>query len=168
MKKYDIVIIGAGPARLTAGIYAARSGLKTCIISKDIGGTANSILLLENWPGFNGPGTKLMKQFYDHLRNYEVDLIISDVEKIEKKGEGFIIECKKEPIQCDAVIIATGTKRKKLNIPREKEFNGKGVSYCVTCDGSVVSFIHESGISVSFMKYVPGIKSQIHVYGGHI
>ena len=65
---HDLIIIGGGPAGLTAGIYAARSGLKTGIISKDIGGTANSILMLENWPGFNGSGAQLMKQFYQHLK----------------------------------------------------------------------------------------------------
>ena len=63
--KYDLIIIGAGPAGLTAGIYAARSGLKTAIISKDIGGTANSILKIENWPGYSGTGTELMKKFYE-------------------------------------------------------------------------------------------------------
>ena len=84
MKKYDIIIIGAGPAGLTAGLYSARNGLKVGIVSKDIGGTANSILLLENWPGYTGSGPELMKKFYEQVKKYDVDFIIEEVLSIEK------------------------------------------------------------------------------------
>ncbi len=131
---YDLIIIGAGPAGLTAGLYAARSGLKTAIVSKDIGGTANSILLLENWPGFNGNGTKLMKSFYDQLRGYNLNFIMNDVEEIEKKENLFIVKTNKEELKSKSLIIATGTERRKINVKGEKELTGKGVSYCVTCD----------------------------------
>ena len=131
---YDLIIIGAGPAGLTAGLYAVRSGLKVGIISKDIGGTANSILMLENWPGFKGSGTELMKQFYEQLKTYGLDFIMADVENIEKKGDEFIVKTKNKKLQSRALILATGTKRKELNIPGEEELKGKGVSYCVTCD----------------------------------
>jgi len=134
-QKYDLIIVGAGPAGLTAGLYAVRSGLKVGIVSKDIGGTANSILELENWPGFKGSGTELMKQFYEQVKKYDVDFIMEDIKNIKKEGEEFIIETKNKNFQSRAVILATGTKRKELNIPGEKELNGKGVSYCVTCDG---------------------------------
>ncbi len=133
-KNYDVVIIGAGPAGMSAGLYAARDGLKTVIISKDIGGTTNSILLLENWPGFSGTGAELMKKFYEQLKEYKIDFIMQDVEKIKKEKEGFCIETKKQKIYSKSVIIASGTKRRKLNVPGEKELTGKGVSYCVTCD----------------------------------
>jgi thioredoxin reductase (NADPH) len=132
--KYDLIIIGAGPAGLTAGLYAVRSGLKVAIISKDIGGTTNSILLLENWPGFKGAGTLLMKQFYDQLKEYDVDFIMDDVENIKKNSSEFLLKTKKSKYESKTVIIATGTKRRKLNIPGEQDFIGKGVSYCVTCD----------------------------------
>jgi thioredoxin reductase (NADPH) len=135
MEKFDLIIIGGGPAGLTAGLYAVRSGLKTAIISKDIGGTTNSILLLENWPGFKGSGSKLMKQFYDQLKEYDnVEFVMSDADSVEKKGKTFLTKTKNESYESKAVIIATGTERRKLNIPGEKEFTGKGVSYCVTCD----------------------------------
>ncbi len=134
MKKFDVIIIGAGPAGLTAGLYAVRSGLKTAIISKDIGGTTNSILLLENWPGFSGNGGELMKQFYDQLKEYDIEFIMGDVEDVQKKSELFLVKTKKEEIEAKALIITTGTERKKLNVPGEKELTGKGVSYCVTCD----------------------------------
>lgn len=133
-EKYDLIIIGAGPAGLTAGLYAVRSGLKTAIVSKDVGGTANSILLLENWPGFNGNGTKLMKSFYDQLRGYNVDFIMNDVENVEKKEDLFFIKTSKEELKSKTLIIATGTERRKVNVKGEKELTGKGVSYCITCD----------------------------------
>lgn len=136
MKNYDVVIIGAGPAGLTAGLYAVRTGLKTAVISKDIGGTTNSILMLENWPGFKGSGSLLMKQFYDQLKEYEVDFLMKEVQEIEKKSDKeFIIQTKKDKIKTKSIIITTGTQRRKLHIPGEKEFTGKGVSYCVSCDG---------------------------------
>jgi len=134
MKQYDILIIGAGPAGLTAGLYSARNGLKVGIISKDIGGTANSILLLENWPGFSGSGSELMKKFYEQLKKYDVDFIMEEVSLIEKTGKGFIVKTKNKELECKALIITTGTERKKLKIPGEIELLGKGVSYCATCD----------------------------------
>lgn len=151
MKKYDVVIVGAGAAGMTAALYAARNGLKTAIISKDIGGTANSILILENWPGFEGSGAQLMKQFYDGVRKYDVDFIMTEVDSItrnfacsarsspprncsEKDKKEFLIKTKKENLISKAIIIATGTERRKLKILGEEKFIGKGVSYCVTCD----------------------------------
>lgn len=130
---YDLIIIGAGPAGLTAGIYAARGGLKTAIISKDIGGTANSILLLENWPGFKGSGAELMEKFYGQLKKYDISFFMDEVDSILKKNN-FIVKAKKQELQSKTLILTTGTERKTLNIPGEKELIGKGVSYCVTCD----------------------------------
>jgi thioredoxin reductase (NADPH) len=136
MKKYDVLIIGAGPAGLTAALYSARNGLKVGIISKDIGGTSNSILLIENWPGFSGSGAELMKKFYEQVKKYDVDFILEEVVSIDKieKNKEFGVKTKKQELECRALIIATGTERKKLKIPGEVEFLGKGISYCATCD----------------------------------
>ncbi|MDO8528698.1 MAG: FAD-dependent oxidoreductase [Nanoarchaeota archaeon] len=135
MKSYDVIILGAGPGGLTAGIYAARAGLKTAVISKDIGGTATSIVKLENWPGFHGTGPELIQNIYEHLKEYKVDIILDEINLIEKKGKGFIIHSKKKNVEGKTVIITTGKGRRKLNIPGEKKLTGKGVSYCVMCDG---------------------------------
>jgi thioredoxin reductase (NADPH) len=132
---YDILIVGAGPAGLTAGIYSARSGLKTAVVAKEIGGTANAILKIENWPGYSGTGMNLMKQFYESAKKYKIDFIVSEVESIKKEKDLFVVKAPKEELKSKAIIIATGTERKKLNIEGEKEFLGRGVSYCVTCDG---------------------------------
>jgi len=134
MKKYDLIIIGGGPAGLTAGLYAVRSGIKTAIISNNIGGTAVSILELENWPGFKGSGTELMKQFYEQLKSYDIDFVMANVENIKKEKNEFVVETKNEKFISKAIILATGTERRKLKISGEEKLKGKGVSYCVTCD----------------------------------
>ena len=133
-KQYDVLIIGAGPAGLTSALYAIRSGLKTAVVSKDIGGTMNLILKIENWPGFSGTGKNLIKQFEDHVKKYDVEFILEEVKDISKKGKDFVVKTKKQTIQGKTIIIATGTERKKLNIKGEKELLGRGVSYCATCD----------------------------------
>ncbi len=134
-KGYDLIIIGAGPAGLTAAIYAVRSGLKTAVVSKDIGGATSKILMLENWPGFEGTGTQLMVKIYAQVKKYDVDFFMDSVEQISKSKNGFLVKTVKNKIECKSVIITTGAERRKLNIKGEEELVGKGVSYCVTCDG---------------------------------
>jgi thioredoxin-disulfide reductase len=136
MKCYDIAIIGGGSAGLTSALYAVRNGLKVAVISKDIGGMGNSILQLDNWPGYSGSGAVLMKQFYDQVHeNYDVEFLMTEVEKVTKEGKDFKLKLKKEDICAKTVIVATGTERRKLGIKGEDTLEGKGVSYCVTCDG---------------------------------
>lgn len=132
---YDVIIVGAGPAGLTAGIYSARSGLKTAVVAKEIGGTANAILKIENWPGYSGTGANLMKQFYESAKKFDINFVVSEVESIKKEKDLFVVKTKDGELKSKAIIIATGTERKKLNIDGEKEFLGRGVSYCATCDG---------------------------------
>lgn len=133
-KKFDVVIIGSGAAGMTAALYSVRNGLKTGIVGKEIGGIANSILILENWPGFYGNGAELMKKFYDELKKYEVEFMNFEVDSVEKQGKQFLIKTAKGDLISNAVIIATGTERRKLKIKGEDKFVGKGVSYCATCD----------------------------------
>jgi thioredoxin reductase (NADPH) len=169
MTKYDLVIVGAGPAGLTAGIYAARSGLKTAIVSKDIGGTANSILVIENWPGYKGTGSKLMKSFYEGVKEYDIKFIMGDVENIKKKGNEFIVKTKKEEIQSRGIVFATGTERRKLNIGGEKELSGRGISYCVTCDSfffknKVVAVVGGSDCAATSALALSDIAKKVYIF----
>ncbi|MBL7100635.1 MAG: FAD-dependent oxidoreductase [Nanoarchaeota archaeon] len=131
---YDIIIIGAGPGGMTAAIYAARYKLKTLIISKDTGGVANLAHKVENWPGIQSIiGIDLMQNFKKHVESLGVKIINEEVEKISNKFEVVVSSGKK--FKSKTLILALGTIRRKLNIPGEDKFVGKGVSYCYTCDG---------------------------------
>jgi len=168
MKRYDLVIIGGGPAGMTAGLYAVRSGLKTAIVSKDIGGTASSILDLENWPGFKGNGAELMKQFYEQLKSYDIDFVMKNVKRIKKEKEKFVVETEELKLASSAIILATGTERRKLKIPGEEKLRGKGVSYCVTCDafffkGKIVGVIGGSDCAATSALALAELVKKVYV-----
>ncbi|MDD3421594.1 MAG: thioredoxin-disulfide reductase [Methanocellales archaeon] len=131
----DVVVIGAGPAGLTAGIYAARSGLRTFILEKaTAGGLASEAWLIENYPGFDSiEGMKLMDQIKNHASKY-VSILYEEVKNIET-GKKVTLYTDQGTYTADAVILATGSLHKKLGIQGEAEFLGKGVSYCAACDG---------------------------------
>ena len=138
---YDIIIIGAGPAGMTAGVYVARKKLKTLIISKDIGGQASWSSDIENYLGFSMiTGPDLVKKFEDHLEEFKEDLelriSISGIKDIKKKGKNFVVttgDGKTETAK--AIIIAGGKVPRLLGVPGEKEFLNRGVAYCAYCDG---------------------------------
>jgi NADH-dependent peroxiredoxin subunit F len=134
---YDLVIIGAGPAGITAGIYAAREGLKTLLVAKAFGGQmARKTVEIENYTGFeNISGLELIQKFEKHLRKQKVEIKNTEISKIEKTREIFTLFAKEGDFKSKAVIVASGASPRALGIPGEKEFLGRGVSYCVACDG---------------------------------
>lgn len=132
---FDIAILGGGPAGLTAALYARRYGLKTILIGKDIGGTANFAHKIDNYPGFHGSGKSLMRKFYNQALKNGAEIINEEIINI-KRDKSFIITATNRKFYAKAVIIALGTQRRKLNIPGEDKFTGKGVSYCATCDAA--------------------------------
>jgi thioredoxin reductase (NADPH) len=165
---YDVVIVGAGPAGMTAGIYAARSGLKTLVLANTLGGTANSIVSIENWPGFKGTGMELMKKFYEHLNLYEVQVVLGEVLEIEKKGKEFSVKILGKEFIGKAVILATGIKRESSKIPGEEKFVGKGVSYCATCDAFFyknrgVAFITKEDCNPEEILAVAKVAGKVHI-----
>lgn len=135
IEHYDVLILGAGPAGLTAALYAARYNLKTAVVAKSIGGTANLAGEVENWPGFMGSGKELMKKFHEQAEHFGAKFLEAEVTNVEKDENGFVLEINKKELHGKALIIALGTEHRKLDIEGEKEFLGKGVSYCATCDG---------------------------------
>ena len=140
--EYDLVIIGAGPAGLTAGIYAARYKLKTLILGQLAGGIASEAWEVCNFPTYNRVGGfELMQKMVSQVKELGVEILNEEVKEIKK---GKVITNKKEYL-AKKIIIATGTERKKLELPREKELSGRGIIYCATCDGGffkekIVSF----------------------------
>jgi thioredoxin reductase (NADPH) len=146
MEEWDLVIIGGGPASMAAGIYGVRSELKTVIIEKEIpGGQIARAGMVENYPGFPDGirGMELADRMKLQAENAGVKFkTLEEVEKIEKKDkkdkkEDFIVTTTENEYRSKAVIICTGLRHVKLNVPGEKEFSGRGVSYCATCDGPI-------------------------------
>lgn len=135
---YDLVVIGGGAAGLTAAQYGARAALKTLVIEQAAnGGQCLLIEGLENYPGFPEPinGMDFTERFEEQARNFGAEFKIATVQKIRKEGSSFTLTTTAEDIHASAVILATGAKHRTLDVPGEAEFQGKGVSYCATCDG---------------------------------
>ncbi len=135
---YDLVIIGGGPGGLTAGIYAMRAALKTALIEMGVpGGQMNNSDSVENWPGDEFiTGADLALKFSKHARSYGLEVIAQEAIEIEPGLELHAVKLDNgDRLSSHAVILATGGSPRQLNIPGEKEFYGKGVSYCAVCDG---------------------------------
>ena len=137
--QYDVLILGGGPAGLSAAIYAARGAAKTAIIDISMfGGQPSNYLELENYPGFGKiGGYDMMEKFEEHAGMFDIDKYpMQEIEKIDLVSASKIIETKENIFESKTVIIATGAQAKKLGIKGEKEFTGRGVSYCAVCDGA--------------------------------
>lgn len=134
---YDLLIIGAGPAGLTAGIYAQRFGLKTLLVEREfVGGQIALSDIIENYPGFPSiSGAGLMEKFEEHARKFGLEIKFTEVLNIETRGIERVAKTSDGDIRVKAVIVATGAKPRRLGVEGEKVFTGKGVSYCATCDG---------------------------------
>lgn len=131
----DLIIVGAGPGGMTAAIYAARRKVDFSMISLDVGGQMAWSAEVENYPGFEHmSGVELTKEFLEHLKNYKIKINQEEVVKIGKKGKKCFVKTKNKEYFSKAVIVVTGKSPKKLNIPGEEKYLGKGVHYCATCD----------------------------------
>ena len=149
MENYDIVIIGAGPAGLTAGMYAGRQNSKTLVIDKGMaGGLGLEVPMMQNYPGFDLiAGMELIQKMKAQSENYCEILENTVIESIEKTEGGFNLKTKNSPLLMTSddagenefftktIIFATGSSHRHLNVPGEEEFLGRGVAYCATCDG---------------------------------
>ena len=138
METYDVIIIGAGAAGLSAGIYAARSGLKTTIIEEKLsGGTTADAPIVENYPGYSQiNGAELAEKMTIHCRKTGATIHeLETVTALNLQGEKKTVLTNRSQYEAPAVIIATGSHYRELGVPGEKEFRGKGVSYCGVCDG---------------------------------
>ena len=135
---YDTIIIGAGPAGMTAALYAARSNLKVALLERGIpGGQMNNTADIENYPGYaNISGPELAEKMFEPLENLGVEHLFGLVEKIEDRGDFKEIITEDECFETKTVIIASGANHRHLGVPGEEGYNSRGVSYCAVCDGA--------------------------------
>jgi thioredoxin reductase (NADPH) len=167
---YDLIIVGGGPAGLTAGIYAQRARLKVLLLEREfIGGQIALSDVIENYPGFPSiSGRDLMQNFEDHARGLGLEIKIEGVETITTDGTVKVVKTTERELRTKAVIIATGAKPRPLGVPGEKEFTGKGVSYCATCDGpffrnKVVVVVGGGDTAVKEAVYLSKIASKVYL-----
>jgi len=146
--EYDVIIVGGGPAGMTAGLYASRARLKTLLLEKMMmGGQMMTTTQVENWPGYPGGigGPELMTRFQEHCVEFGLETDYGTVEKVIDNGNTKTLIVDGKEMTCKAVIVATGAIPRKLGVEGEEALVGKGVSYCATCDGA---FFREVPIAV--------------------
>ena len=134
---YDLIIVGAGPAGITAAVYAARQEMNCIVLTVDVGGQAALSSDIENYTGYQlVSGVDLVAKFEEHMKKYEIDVKENEaVEELEKNDNIVRIRTVKETYTAKAVIIASGKMSRELGVPGEKEFKNRGLTYCATCDG---------------------------------
>lgn len=170
-KQYDVAIIGAGPAGLTASVYAARAGLSVALIEVGApGGQMVNTAEIENYPAFEKiSGSDLAMKMFEHATKAGAEYVYGDVQKvIWQADKTFLLDCSSKQFSTRAVIIATGTKHRRLSIPGEAELAGRGISWCAICDGSFykdkeVVVIGGGDAAVEEALYLAGIASKVYI-----
>jgi len=147
-RPYDVIIIGGGPAGMTAGLYASRARLRTLLIENGLfGGQMTTTELIENYPGFpqGVSGEELSRLMEEQAKRFGMEAISDEVEEIGLESDLKRVKTYEGEFFCRALIICTGTEYRKLGVPGEEKFRGRGISYCATCDGA---FFKDSRIIV--------------------
>jgi thioredoxin reductase (NADPH) len=145
---YEVIILGGGPAGLTAGLYASRARLNTLLIENALfGGQMTTTEMIDNYPGFpeGVTGEELSRLMEEQAKRFGMETVSREVVKVELEGDEKLVRTDETAYLCETLIICTGTEYRKLGVPGEKEFAGKGVSYCATCDAA---FFKDSRIVV--------------------
>lgn len=168
IEHYDVLILGGGPAGLTAALYAGRYHRTTAVIAKAIGGTANLAGEIENWPGFMGPGIQLMQDFKKQAEQFGARFLEGEVKRVYQDENGYVLDIGEKEIHGRTIILALGTEHRKLNIPGEKEYLGKGVSYCATCDGmffknKIVTVVGGANSAAKAALYLADIAKKVNI-----
>lgn len=137
-KKYDVMVIGAGPGGLTAALYASRANLTVGILDRGIyGGQTNNTAEIENYPGFESiMGPELGEKMYKSSTRFGAEFLYGTVKSVAVDGDKRIVTTDEDTYEASVVIIATGSDYKKVGVPGEDEYSGRGVSYCAICDGA--------------------------------
>lgn len=146
-KKYDVIVIGAGPGGLTAALYASRANLSVLILDRGLyGGQMNNTDAIDNYPGFSEiKGPELGEKMYNSIMKFGSEFEYGDVQSVSVQGNEKIVRTDTAEYSTQALIIATGADHRHLNVPGEEEYSGKGVSYCAVCDAA---FFKDEDIAV--------------------
>jgi thioredoxin reductase (NADPH) len=168
VKEYDVLILGSGIAGMAAAIYAVRYNLKTIVVGQSVGGAGNLAGHIENWPGFIGSGAELMNKIYEQAKDAGAEFLQAEISAVSKEAKGFSIEVNGKKLNAKTVILALGMQHRKLGVKGEKEFTGKGVSYCATCDGmffkdKIVMVIGGSDSAAKAALYLSEIAKKVYV-----
>jgi len=167
---YDVVIVGGGPAGLTAALYTARYELKTIVITKILGGLITEATVIDDYIGLPEINAQeLISRFVNHVRKYNVPIVIDEVIDVKKSGDLWCVETRMDRKYCGyTVILAIGSEKRKLGVPGEEEFIGKGVSYCATCDGplfrgKVVAVVGGGNSALVSALYLAKLASKVYL-----
>lgn len=171
MEKRELVIVGGGPAGLTAAIYGRRAGLDVLVLEKGMAGGQITITAeIENWPGIPMiSGEELARAFREHAEKFSPEFREAEVKKVSIEGAGKkVVATDKGDIEAEAVIIATGASFRKLGCPGEAEFTGRGVSYCAVCDGAffedqVIAVVGGGNTAVEEADYLTRFASKVYI-----
>ncbi|MHC4712405.1 MAG: NAD(P)/FAD-dependent oxidoreductase [Planctomycetota bacterium] len=167
---FDVAVIGSGMAGLTAAIYCLRFKLKTCVFSRELGGIITESALVENWPGETAiSGLDLMERVRGHAESLGAAMIFTEVASVGGSAGHFTLETsdgKSKKVR--AVILALGSKRRKLGVPGEAEFAGRGVSYCATCDafffrGKTVAVVGGSDSAAASAELLARMAEKVYI-----
>ncbi|WP_026486286.1 thioredoxin-disulfide reductase [Caldanaerobius polysaccharolyticus] len=168
---HDLIIIGAGPAGLTAGLYAARAGMDVVLLEKMFaGGQVSTTYLVENYPGFVEPiaGPDLMANFENQARRYGLEIIYEEVQELDIAGSFKKVKTDGNTYEAKAVILAMGANPRELGLEKERKFRGAGVSYCATCDGAfykdkVVAVVGGGNTAVEDAVFLTRFASKVYL-----
>ncbi len=166
---YDVIIVGAGPAGLTAGIYASRANMKTLILAKNLGGQAAERHYVENYPGFRSVGgLELMQKLEEQTKAFGAKIIYEGVERIEEKDRVYTISTNRTKYKAKSVILAYGKTPRMLGVPGEEKFQGRGMSYCSICDGPVfrnktVAVVGGGNAALDAVLYMSEIAEKVYL-----
>lgn len=171
MKKYDVVVIGAGPGGMTAALYAARANLKVAMLDRGIyGGNMNNTAEVENYPGFESiMGPELGEKMYQTAVNAGVEFVYGNVKKIENAYSSVkTVKTDTEDYEATVIVLATGADNRKLGVPGEEKYSGRGVSYCAVCDGAFfkdedVAVVGGGDSAISEGLYLANITDNVNV-----
>ena len=169
MERFDVLIIGAGPSGLSAGIYAKRANLSVAVFEKSTpGGKVNTATKIENYAGIASiSGPELAFQIYEHALNMGINIKSEEILSIDKKDNYFLVSTLKNTYEAYSIIIASGLSNKKMQLKNESTFEGRGVSYCATCDGNFfknknVAVIGNDDIAINEAMYLANLCSKVY------